>query len=165
MHHPLADGEMFTRDQLEDMKKNPFVSNKEIQFNSWYIRDNVVCIAGGIVGYKTKNILEIKGERVIGLEPISDENGCNYDGLNLLIRNSRGDIILEMENNDWIVYDRDLYDVICPPKKGCLKIILLNTPQLCCGDGLLTGNIIRYLNLVSAIRINAGIAACKPLRI
>jgi hypothetical protein len=29
--------------------------------------------------------------------------------------------------------------------------ILMNTPQLCCGDGLLTGNIIRYLNLVSAI--------------
>ena len=28
-----------------------------------------------------------------------------------------------MENNDWIVFDRDLYDVICPPQKGCLKII------------------------------------------
>ena len=37
VHHPLADGGMFNRDQLEGMKKNPYISDKRIQFKRWYI--------------------------------------------------------------------------------------------------------------------------------
>jgi len=63
--------------------------------------------------------LTIHGERVIWFE--RDENG--YDRLNLIIRDYLGNIILKMENNDWIIYTKDVFDVECPAQGKSLKII------------------------------------------
>jgi hypothetical protein len=66
-----------------------------------------------------KRILTIDGEPVIWFERDSE----GYDRLNLRIRDSSGQVILHMENNDWTVYTKEIFDVICPPQGKELQII------------------------------------------
>jgi hypothetical protein len=115
-HADWADGKKWTKDQLRQMKQNPFVSHK-MEGPYGYLRKDTVCIVGNIAVH-VKNVLEIDGERVIGFERDSD----GYDRLNILIRDSEGSTILQMENDDW-TYTHEVFDLICPPQGKQLQII------------------------------------------
>jgi len=117
-HAALADGGSWTKEQLVEMKKNPFVKNDKITANYEYLRKNVVCFFGNIA-YNVQNVLVINGERVIGFE--KDVNG--YDRLNLLIRDANGLPVLVMENNDWTVYNKNIHDLECSTQGRILGII------------------------------------------
>jgi hypothetical protein len=114
----LADGGRWTPDQLRQMKQNPYVTLGKMQESYDYLRKNTVCIIGNI-SYNVRNILEIDGERVIGFERDSE----GYVRLNLLIRNSNDDVILQMENNDWTAFTDEVLDLVCPPRGKELQII------------------------------------------
>lgn len=117
--HDKADAGRYTKDQLKDFKKNPYIKNSEISAKYDYLRRNTVCRIGDFIGYNVSSILTLHGERVIWFE--RDENG--YDQLNLVIRDYLGDIILKMENNDWIIYTKNIFDIECPAQGKNLKII------------------------------------------
>lgn len=117
-HAGLADGGRWTKEQLRQMKQNPYVSLDKISEFYDYLRKKVVCIIGN-VAYNVKNVLEIDGERVIGFERDSD----GYDRLNLLIRDANGNPILIMENNFWAAISRDLFDLRCSAQGKELEII------------------------------------------
>lgn len=114
----LADGGRWTKQELRQMKKNPFVTSDRISEYYGYLRKNVVCMIGN-VAYNVKNALEICGERIIGFE--IDDKG--YNRLNLLIRNRDGVPILEMKNNFWTAVGRKLFDLRCSPQGKELEII------------------------------------------
>lgn len=127
-HHNLAEGGRWTKKQLKEMKRNPFVKGDSISNRFDYLRKKVVCSFGNIA-YDVKNVLTINGERVIGFE--RDESG--YDRLNILIRGEDESVILEMKNNFWTVFADNLYDLRCSAqgreleikskdKQTCLKI-------------------------------------------
>lgn len=117
-HAALADGGRWTKQQLRQMKQNPFVTSGKISEYYDYLRKNVVCIIGN-VAYDVESVLEICGERVIGFE--RDKDG--YDRLNLLIRAANGKPILVMENNSWVVVRRDLFDLRCSFQGKELEVI------------------------------------------
>lgn len=117
-HAGLADGGRWTKGQLRQMKRNPYVSLDKISEFYNYLRKNVVCIIGN-VAYNVKNVLEINGERVIGFERDSE----GYDRLNLLIRDANGNPILIMENNFWIAISGDLFDLRCSAQGRELEVI------------------------------------------
>jgi len=117
--HDKADAGRYTKEQLRHLKKNPYINGDEISARYDYLRKNTVCRVGDFIGYIVNNILTIHGERVIWFE--RDENG--FDQLNLLIRDYLGNIILKMENNDWIIYTKDIFDMECPAQGKSLKII------------------------------------------
>ncbi|MDH5795639.1 MAG: hypothetical protein OEZ24_05965 [Candidatus Bathyarchaeota archaeon] len=121
-HAGLADGGRWTKEQLRDMKRNPFVTRDKISEFYDYLRKNVVCIVGN-VAYKVQNVLEINGERVIGFERDAD----GYDRLNLLIRNVEGLPILEMKNNFWTGNIGSLYDLRCSARGKDLEIVSKDT--------------------------------------
>lgn len=114
----LADGGRWTKQQLRQMKQNPFVSLDKISEYYDYLRKDVVCIIGN-VAFNVKNVLEIYGERVIGFERDND----GYNRLNLLIRDINGNPILVMENNFWTAFSRDLFDFRCSAQGKELEII------------------------------------------
>lgn len=66
-HVALADGGCWTKGQLKQMKKNPFVQLGQISEYYNYLRKDVVCMVGN-VAYDVKDVLEIYDERVIGFE-------------------------------------------------------------------------------------------------
>jgi hypothetical protein len=117
--HDKAEGGRYTKQQLNDFKKHPFIRNGEISAKYDYLRKDTVCRIGDAIGYKVRNILTIHGEDVIRFE--RDENG--YDRLNLTIRDYLGNIILKMENNDWIIYTNEIFDVECPAQGKSLKLL------------------------------------------
>lgn len=119
-HAAQADrgGDRWTREQILEMKKNPFVTEDKISNYYGYLRKNVVCRIGNLA-YGVRNILEIGGERVIGFEV--DETG--YSRLNLLIRDTEGKPILVMENNFWTAVTSELYDLRCSARGKELEII------------------------------------------
>lgn len=114
----LADGGRWTKDQLRQMKKSPYISSSQISEHYDYLRKNIVTIIGN-VAYDVKNVLEIYGERVIGFE--RDNEG--YNRLNLLIRDKNGKPILVMENNGWTAVSEDLFDLRCSARGKELEII------------------------------------------
>jgi hypothetical protein len=113
----LADGKRWTKNQLRQMKKKPYVSPNQISEHYGYLRKNVVTIIGN-VAYNVKNVLEIYGERVIGFE--RDNEG--YNRLNLLIRNKNAKPILVMKNNFWTAISKDLFDLRCSAQGKELEI-------------------------------------------
>ncbi|MGB9024278.1 MAG: hypothetical protein WCC94_12715 [Candidatus Bathyarchaeia archaeon] len=116
-HAWLADGGRWTKEQLREMKRKPFVTADLISEFYGYLRKNVVCLFGN-VAYRVKNILELNGERVIGFERDAD----GYDRLNLLIRNREGTPVLVMENNYWTAYSKELHDLSVSAQGKSLKI-------------------------------------------
>lgn len=99
-------------------EKNPFVSRDKISENYGYLRKRVICFVGNIA-YNVRNILEINGERVIGFE--IDDDG--YNRLNILIRDTEGKIILEMQNNFWTAFTSDIFDLRCSAYGKELEIV------------------------------------------
>ena len=113
-----ADGGSWTNDQLRRMKQEPSVSDKTKKQRYDYLRKDTVCLAGTIT-FRVANILTIDGERAIWFERDSE----GLDRLNILIRDSKGQVILQMENNDWTVYTKEIFDLICPPQGKEIQII------------------------------------------
>jgi len=120
-HAFQADGGRWTKEQLKVMKRNPYIKLGMVKDVYGYLRRDIVCDVG-FIGYSVKNILEINGERVIGF--VRDESGC--DRLNLLIRNEEDEPILIMENNFWMVYSRDLFDLRCSAQGRELEVVSLD---------------------------------------
>lgn len=114
----LADGGRWTIDQLNEMKRNPFVQLKQISEYYGYLREDVVCLIGN-VAYDVKSALEINGERVIWFN--IDQDG--YKRLNILIRDINGQPILVMEDNFWTAITEDLFDLHCSSRGKTLEIV------------------------------------------
>src|SRR5712692_5618711 len=107
-HAGLADGGRWTIDQIRKMKMNPFVTRDRISETYGYLRRNIVCIAG-VVSYEVPTFLEINNERVIGFNRDSE----GYNRMNVFIRDREGSPTLEMKNNFWTAYSRELHDLSC----------------------------------------------------
>jgi hypothetical protein len=117
-HAGHADMGLWTKDQLRDMKKKPYIKLGEVKDVYSYLRKDVVCDAG-IIAYDFHTIFEFYGEKAIWFE--KDEDG--YNRLNLLIRDAKKNSILVMENNIWTVYSKDIFDLICSANGRELEII------------------------------------------
>lgn len=120
-HHRKADAEIFTRDQLMEMKKNAKLDFKNIQGDFEWMRRKVLLIAGGNFYYNNKISIKLRNKPLIWFK--TDERG--YKLLNLMLHNINGELILHIENNIWIV-KKDVVDVECPPSGKELKIYFEN---------------------------------------
>jgi len=116
-HASLADGGKWTKKQIREMKERPYINTTLESEEFGYLRKQIVCRLGNLA-YDVPNILEINGERVIGFE--RDSEGCLR--LNILLRDSNNTPILIMENNDWIAYPPDLFDLVCAPQGRELQV-------------------------------------------
>lgn len=116
-HAGQADDGRWTREQLTKMKHEPYLKGDNIQSKYDYLRKNTVCVIGN-VGYKVKDMLQVRGERVIGFNVDAD----GYYRLNLLIRDAAGSPILQMEDNFWTARTVDLYDISCSARGKHLEI-------------------------------------------
>jgi hypothetical protein len=119
VHHDQADDGRYTKEQLLGLKKNPIIDSNCVSEEYGYLRRNTVCRIGSSLGYGTKYILMIDEQPVIWFE--LDENG--YDRLNLFIRDAQGNVILSMENNDWVTPIRNLFDIECSTRGRTLKVV------------------------------------------
>ena len=116
-HADHADGGSWTNDQLQEMKKHPFLtdSTRKARFN--HKRKQVILRAGNL-SLRVGDALILDDERIIGFQM-----NKNYElTLNLLLRDSTGETILQMENNDWIINTRTIIDLNCPPQGKELEI-------------------------------------------
>jgi hypothetical protein len=108
-HHSEADGRAWTKAQLREMKANPFISSEVAGRFNW-LRQDIIVIAGGNVIQNPHAILELYGEKVVWLEKYPD----GYR-LNMTVKDSEGRLVLKIQNNDWIAYNKRVVDVFCPP--------------------------------------------------
>jgi hypothetical protein len=115
-HHPEADNRAWTKEQLRTMKNQPYIGTELIGRFNW-LRQELIVMAGAIV-HNPKVILQIGNENVVWME--KDSNG--YYRLNMLVRDSVGNVVVEITNNDWIVSSDEVVDVICPPSGKELSI-------------------------------------------
>lgn len=118
-HHDHADAGRYTKERLREFKSNPYIKRQKVSEEYDYLRRNTVYCFGNTIGYDVSYVLAIDGEPVIWFE--RDEAG--YDRLNLLIKDTQGNTILYMRNNDWIVFTKGIFDFICTAKGQKLEII------------------------------------------
>lgn len=116
-HASLADGGKWLKEQIRAMKENPYITSTLVSKEFGYLRKQIVCRLGNLA-FNVPNILVINGERVIGF--VRDPDG--YLRLNILLRDSTGTPILEMEDNDWVSYPPELFDLVCKPQGRELQI-------------------------------------------
>ena len=116
-HHELAEGAHWTPDQLRGMKRNPFIQGGSISEHFGYLRKTVICRIGNLA-YNPRSVLQINGEQVIGF----NRDAQGYNRLNVLARGADKSIIMEMKDDFWTVYLRDLYDLRCPAQGRELEI-------------------------------------------
>jgi hypothetical protein len=108
-HHSEADGGAWRKGQLREMKANPFVSSEVVGRFNW-LRQGLIVIVGGSIIQNPHTILRIFGERIVWLEKYPD----GYR-LNMTVKDSEGQLILQIQNNDWITYNDRVVDIFCPP--------------------------------------------------
>jgi hypothetical protein len=115
-HHPEADKGAWTKEQLKAMKKDPYVENEVVGKFNW-LRQDIIIMAGVIV-QNPQVILKIDGENVVWMEKDLD----GYYRLNMNVRDSEGNLVLRILNNDWVAYNESIVDIICPPSGKELSV-------------------------------------------
>jgi len=108
-HAAIADGCAWTKNQIKKFKQQPFIRTDQIADSFRFLRHDVVCQIG-CLAYGFKDFITISNEKVLGFERVPQ----GYLGLNMILRNREGNIILEMNENDWIIYTNDIFDFECP---------------------------------------------------
>jgi len=116
MHHPEADNDAWTMKQLRAMKENPYIGTELVGRFNW-LRQDLIVIAGAIV-QNPKGILRVRGENVVWMERDAD----SYYRLNLSLRDSSGNVVVKISNNDWVLSNDRAVDVICPPSGKELRV-------------------------------------------
>jgi len=116
-HADLADGGAWTKTQMKEFKRQPFIRKNQIADTFRFLRHDIICRIG-CLAYGFKNFLTISSETVLGFERTRQ----GYLGINMILRNREGNIILEMKENDWIVYRTDIFDLECPPRGKSLRV-------------------------------------------
>ena len=118
-HHKEADQGAFTIQQLRNMKKHPYLKEAgefpKGRFN--WRREKLLLLAGGTWYINTPVILRIRGKDIIWFS--KDKDG--FDQLNLDIYDSKGDVLLSMRDNDWLIH-APFDDMECPPSGNSLKL-------------------------------------------
>ena len=116
-HADLADGGAWTKAQIREFKQKPFIRKDQIADTFRFLRHEIVCRIG-CLAYGFRNFITISNETVLGFERTRQ----GYLGLNMIVRDLKGKIILEMKNNDWVVYTTDIFDFECPPQGKSFRV-------------------------------------------
>jgi len=99
-HAKMADGGVWTRDQLRQMKRSPFLKGSEVAGRLEWLRQDIILRFGGLTCVRPKVILQVAGKPVIWVKRDSTGNML----LNMDIPASNGSPLLRMESNDWQVF-------------------------------------------------------------
>ena len=106
----------WTKEQLRNMKNNPYITTELVGNFNWLRQDFVVM--AGLIVHNPEVIARIRNENVIWMR--RDAEG--YNRLSMLIKDSEGKVVLSMIDNDWMVYNENAVDIICPPSGKELRI-------------------------------------------
>lgn len=117
-HEDHADGGKWISEKLREYKNNSFITKNLESEEFGYLRQKIIVKIGANLVYDAPIILRIDGESVIWFTH-DDQNNLR---LNIKLKDSTGNTILLMEENDWIVHTPDLFDLICPPQGKELEI-------------------------------------------
>jgi hypothetical protein len=116
-HHPEAGNRAWTKEQLREIKNNPFIKDELSGRFNW-LRQNILVMAGAIF-CNPQVILEFGNEKVVWMQ--KDDRG--YFRLNMLVRDFEDRIVLEIVDNDWVVCNERMIDIVCPPSGKKLSIV------------------------------------------
>jgi hypothetical protein len=116
-HASKADGGAWTVNQLKQLKKHPYITLNKISDTFSYLRNDLVLMIG-CLAYGFKEFININDENVLGI----GRTPQHYSAINMLIRDADGKSILEMKENDWIVYTANVLDFECPPRGKSFRI-------------------------------------------
>jgi hypothetical protein len=117
-HHKAADNGAFTINQLKQMKKKPFLSQKSLLRGQIAWRRKHILFDVGSNYYIGANNIFIRGEeRLIWLS----RNQKGEIMINFDIRDKNGIVVFSMRNNDWIA-STSLKDIESPPAMKYIKI-------------------------------------------
>jgi len=118
-HHKEADQGAFTFEQLKKMKKHPYLKKigkfPKGRFN--WKRKQLLLLAGGNWYINPQVILKLRGKNIIWLSKDMD----GFEQLNLDIYDPKGNVILSMRDNDWLIHT-PFDDLECPPSANFLKL-------------------------------------------
>lgn len=99
-HAKMADGGVWTKDQLQRMKRFPFLQGGEVRGRLEWLRQDVIFRFGGLTCVRPRVIIEIAGKPLIW---VNRDNVGNML-LNMDIPANNGEPLLRMESNDWQVF-------------------------------------------------------------
>ena len=110
-HHKRADSGAYTNAELRELKSNPFSANLEKVegYFDWRHKD-LLLLAGGACYENVGVILDMDGCSLLSVA--AGEAGRK--SINLDIRDTSGDQLFLMKQNNWEIYP-DLKDIDCPP--------------------------------------------------
>ena len=109
-HHHLADGEVYTKDQLRELKRKPYLGRPEVRDRLEWMRREIVFRFGSVTHLRPSVILATHNRRMIWVERDTDHNLL----LNMDLPGGNGQSVIQMENNDWLITG-DLADLEVPP--------------------------------------------------
>lgn len=122
-HHAWADKLKWTKEQLRQMKRNPYLQSPQVSDQFGWRQAQLIVLAGGFY-INPRTFVRIKNRNIIW---------CNRDdsgliGLNLDIRDEQEQSIIVMQNNDWleIAGGYNIEDIEIPPHGHALTVKVPN---------------------------------------
>lgn len=98
-HAAQADGGVFSDEQIRELKKNPFLRGGQVSGKNQWLRRNTILRSGSNIFISIGTLLTVCGEKVISF----NRNLEGYLELSMNIKDSNGNPLFVMENNDWLV--------------------------------------------------------------
>jgi len=120
-HHKEADGGAFTKQQLQEFKRKPFLQNAMPTGKFNWRREFIVLEVGSNYFISPHRILGFVDEGKITNVIWTSYDSFGLQSISLDLRRANGDPVLRMDKNDWIVLS-DVDDVECPPSANSLNI-------------------------------------------
>lgn len=99
------------------MKQKPFVSADQVSERFRFLRSDVLCQIGSLA-YGFRDFITIYNDIVLGLTRTPE----GFLGVNIMIRDLTGNVILKMVENDWILYLGDVFDFECPSRGQSFRV-------------------------------------------
>jgi len=117
-HHCQADQGTFTSDQLRQMKRTPYLKQLKEPPRGYFNwkRELLLSRVGRMWGIECDVPLTIAGEKVIWISKTEE----GHSKLNLEIRDSNGNQLFSMRDNDWLFY-APVNDIYCKPSGIALE--------------------------------------------
>jgi hypothetical protein len=114
-HHNKADAGAFTKEQLKELKSNPYALTVKGKFD--WMRRKILLATGSGYYVDPYVVLRVKGENIISFT----RDSSNFFLINIKLPNSDGSLKFTMEENMWLINEKP-EDLISPPSGKYLKV-------------------------------------------
>jgi hypothetical protein len=111
-HHLAADSGLFTKAQLREYKRQPFVQDKVSALWPWR-PENIIYVLGGSVLISTETALSLQGRALLATHRCKPDDGVPSIAFDIDLRDLSNRAVFQMRRNEITAWTSHLQDLSC----------------------------------------------------